>query len=75
MKDTTAQVLTAVKAAKNNYYKPTPTKWRKIGDAIQDVAIVAGAAITLATAPPAWIPVAILVIGRLGKIITNFATE
>lgn len=72
---TAEKVQSAVKTAASNYYKPTPSKWRKIGDAIQDVAIIAGAAVTLVAAPPAWIPVAILVAGRLGKVITNFATE
>jgi hypothetical protein len=60
---------------KDNYYQPTPVKWRKIGDTFQDVAILAGSVVALVAAPPAWIPVAILIIGRIGKIITNFATE
>jgi purine-cytosine permease-like protein len=55
-----------------NYYQPTPAKWRKIGDAIQDVAIIAGFIVALVAAPPVWVPVAILVVGRIGKIITNF---
>jgi hypothetical protein len=64
-----------IKTLKEGYYKPTPVKWRKIGDAIQDVAIIGGAVLAMVVAPPAWIPVAIMVIGRIGKIITNFATE
>jgi hypothetical protein len=61
-----------IKNKLNNYYKPTPVKWRKIGDTFQDVAILAGSVVALVASPPAWVPVAILVIGRIGKIITNF---
>ena len=61
--------------AKKNYKKPTPWKWRKIGDTIQDVAIIAGSIVALVASPPVWVPVAILVAGRVGKIITNFTTE
>lgn len=60
---------------KNSYYLPTPAKMRKIGDLIQDVAIVAGIVVASIASPPAWIPVAILVTGRVGKIITNFWKE
>lgn len=63
-----------IKEIKSNYYKPTPNKWRKIGDAIQDISITASAVVVLFSAPPAWIPVLIFGIGRAGKIITNFAT-
>lgn len=68
-------IINKAATLKENYYKPTPAKWRKIGDAIQDIAVIGSAAIVLISAPPAWIPVAIIAIGRLGKIITNFATE
>jgi hypothetical protein len=61
--------------ALKNYYKPTPSKWRKIGDAIQETALIAGGVIAIIAAPPAWVPVAIAALGRIGKIITNFATE
>ena len=60
---------------RGNYYKPTPKKWRQIGDTLQDLAIIAGGIVAVIVAPPAWVPVAVLAIGRIGKIITNFATE
>lgn len=60
--------------ATENYYKPTPKKMRKIGDAIQDIAIIGSGVVALIASPPAWIPVAIFAIGRIGKIITNFST-
>jgi len=61
--------------ALENYYKPTPKKWRIIGDSIQDIAIAAGSIVAMVAAPPAWVPVGILILGRIGKIITNFASE
>lgn len=60
---------------KEGYYQPTPAKMRKIGDLIQEVAIIGGVVLTIVAAPPAWVPVAILVTGRIGKIITNFWKE
>ena len=68
-------MMTALKKAKENYYKPTPKKLRKIGDTLQDVAIIASATVAIIASPPAWIPVLIFAIGRIGKIITNFGTE
>ena len=59
----------------SNYYKPTPVKMRKIGDTLQETAIVAAAVVALFAAPPAWVPVVIFAVGRFGKIITNFTTE
>ena len=58
---------------KENYYKPTPKKWRKLGDAIQDVGIIVGSFTAVTTSP--LIGIIAIGIGRLGKIITNFASE
>lgn len=60
---------------KSDYYNPTPKKWRKIGDTVQDVAIIASGIVALIASPPAWLPVSIFALGRIGKIITNFAVE
>jgi hypothetical protein len=54
------------------YYQPTPVKWRVIGDVIQDIGIVVGSVAAFTAAP--WVPVAAVILGRLGKIITNFNT-
>jgi hypothetical protein len=55
------------------YYKPTPKKWRKIGDTITDVSIIVA---TIAFFTPAqWITPVSMMIGRIGKIITNLASE
>lgn len=58
---------------KADYYKPTPKKWRKIGDAIQDTGIVIGS--IAAFSPVPWVSVVAVIVGRVGKIITNFASE
>lgn len=60
---------------KAGYYKPTPKRWRQIGDAVQEAAIIASAVVAIIASPPAWIPVLIFSVGRIGKIITNFAVE
>lgn len=57
----------------DNYRKPTPKKWVKIGNAIQDVSIVVAGA-SIFTGNPI-IPFLSLVIGKVGKIITDLATE
>ena len=61
-----------IKKTLSRYYgKPTPAKWRKIGDLIQWT----GDAIAIAAffSPAPWITPVALAVGRLGKIITNFA--
>lgn len=72
---TATAIISKAKSLKEGYYKSTPAKWRKIGDAMQETAIVAAAVVALFAAPPTWVPVAIFAVGRIGKIITNFAKE
>ena len=52
-----------------NYYKPTPKKWRKIGDTLLAVStfITASAIATQHT----WIAITALITGSVGKILTN----
>jgi hypothetical protein len=58
-----------------NYYQPTPTKWRKIGDAI--LLITATLSTLMMTAPfsdkvisiTVWV---LSVVGVVGKVLTNF---
>ena len=58
---------------KENYYKPTPKKWRKIGDTFLTVGttITSISAFTL----PEWITALAAGLTCVGKIITNFATD
>lgn len=57
----------------SNYYKATPAKWRKIGDALLAVSTtITGFAIYEQTK---WIALSALILGVLGKFLTNFFTE
>lgn len=59
--------------AMKNYYKPTPVKWRKIGDSL----LMIGSTVTgfsAFTMPPIVTAIA-AGLTCLGKIITNFTTE
>lgn len=61
-----------------NYYKPTPKKWRKIGDAIllgctSLSAFVMGSPLT--DNGKAWATFILNVIGVAGKVVTNFFKE
>jgi len=67
-----------------NYYKPTPTKWRKIGDSLLAVAGLFGAGGILAfdqlkevyTAQELKLIIgSALLIGIVGKFLTNFFTD
>jgi len=67
------KIKAKVKQKKDNYYKSTPKKWRKIGDSIQDISIIVGSFTALTGNP--LIGIIAIGIGRVGKIITNFASE
>lgn len=55
-----------------NYYKPTPKKWRKIGDALLAVSLVA---VPAELAGHAWLSISIFLLGVVGKFLTNFFSE
>ena len=54
------------------YYQPTPTKMRKLGDALL------AASVTVTTfaiaADYKWVAISACIIGTLGKFLTNFFT-
>jgi hypothetical protein len=56
-----------------NYYQPTPTKWRKLGDALL------GVSTTITTfaiyQEMKWIAITALTLGVVGKFLSNFFTE
>jgi hypothetical protein len=57
----------------SNYYKNTPAKWRKIGDALLAVSTtITGFAIYEQSK---WVALSALILGVLGKFLTNFFTE
>lgn len=61
-----------------NYYKSTPVKMRKIGDAILMFSVsISGMIMTLPVSDNAqkWLVFIIGAVGVAGKIITNFFTD
>jgi hypothetical protein len=58
---------------KQDYYSPTPKKWRKLGDALLGVSTtITGFAIY---ENEKWIALTALVLGVIGKFLTNFFGE
>jgi hypothetical protein len=56
-----------------NYYKPTPIKWRKLGDALLAVSTtITGFALYNDVQ---WVALTSLITGVIGKFLTNFFTE
>lgn len=56
-----------------NYWKPTPKKWRKIGDALLAVTLFA-APYELVTQNH-YLGMTFLIVGIVGKFLTNFFSE
>lgn len=55
------------------YYKPTPKKWRQLGDALLGVSTtITGFAII---EDYKWIAFSALILGVIGKFLTNFFSE
>jgi len=58
---------------KNKYYSPTPVKWRKLGDALLGVSTtITGFAIYEEIK---WIAISALILGVIGKFLTNFFSK
>ena len=58
---------------KDNYYSPTPQRWRKLGDALLGVSTtITGFAIF---EEAKWVAIAALLAGVIGKFLTNFFSE
>jgi hypothetical protein len=57
---------------KNNYYAPTPKKWRQLGDALLAVALVG---IPAELSGYKWIGLTLFIVGIIGKFLTNFFKE
>lgn len=74
LKERSKKSVDSLKKHKENYHKPTPKKWRKIGDTLMLLSnSIAGVAALMALNP--WIVVGGITLGTIGKIITNFTTE
>ena len=56
-----------------DYYKPTPIKWRKLGDALLAVSVtITGFAMHENIQ---WVALTALITGVIGKFLTNFFKE
>jgi len=56
-----------------NYYKPTPVKWRKLGDALLAVSVTITSFAMYNNVQ--WVALTALITGVIGKFITNFFKE
>lgn len=63
----------ATKFSSKSYWQPTPVKLRKIGDALLGVFSITSTAAMINDSKQ--FAIASLIIGVLGKILTNFFTE
>lgn len=54
----------------SNYYKPTPKKWRQLGDSLLSVGTFVGS--YAAFAEMKWVTIAVFALGVVGKFLTNF---
>lgn len=59
---------------KKNYYKPTPVKWRKLGDTLLAIGLVL-TSYSITEDLNKWVQLSSLVFTVLGKFLTNFFTE
>lgn len=59
-----------MKIKTNNYYQPTPKKWRKLGDSILVFcSFVTGYAVIEEVK---WLAIGFIILGGLGKAVSNF---
>lgn len=56
-----------------NYYKPTPKKWRKLGDALLGVSTIITTYAVYENVH--WVAMTALITGVVGKFLTNFFTK
>jgi hypothetical protein len=67
------EIYKTVNKMKKNYFSPTPTKWRKLGDTLLGVSTtITGFAIY---ENEKWIALTALALGVIGKFLTNFFGE
>jgi hypothetical protein len=56
-----------------DYYKPTPVKWRKLGDALLAVSVTITGFTMYQNVQ--WVALIALITGVIGKFLTNFFIE
>jgi hypothetical protein len=62
-----------VKKAQERYFSPTPKKWRKLGDAL--LAVSTTVTTYAIVEEYKWIALAAVLLGAVGKFMTNFFSE
>ena len=63
----------AIGMKSRNYYKPTPKKWRLLGDTLLGVSTtITGYSLYVDLK---WVAAAALILGVVGKFLTNFFTD
>lgn len=67
-------LATATSRAAENYYKPTPFKWRLVGDSILIVGSTVTTVAGLLSLSP-YVVAAGAIFTALGKILTNFTSK
>ncbi len=55
-----------------SYYKPTPVRMRKLGDALLGVSLIG---IPAELSGYTWVSLSLFAFGIIGKFLTNFFTE
>lgn len=56
----------------SNYWKPTPKRWRKLGDALLGVSTMGVSAILM---DYKWAGILLYIIGLVGKFLTNLFND
>ena len=63
----------AIGMKSHNYYKPTPKKWRQLGDTLLGVSTtITGYSLYVDLK---WVAAVALALGVVGKFLTNFFTD
>jgi len=70
---TTKNFKTIIEKKLSDYYKPTPKNFRKLGDALLGIALFTST--TSIAMDNKWVSISSVVIGIIGKFLTNFFTE
>lgn len=56
----------------NNYKKPTPLRWRRVGDALLAVSLVA---VPAELSGHTWLSISVFLVGVIGKFLTNLFSD
>lgn len=70
------QVKKGIEKQKENYKKPTPLKWKRVGKVVKWTGrVVAGLTLVPALAAAWWVPFAAYILGETGNTLINLKTE